>query len=225
MFVFKKVDPSRKTQKNKQKYEYFEDLIERDYKEEKDLKRRYLNMLEECCQMTYSLHNFSLMPRDGGMNIFRGSRVQMREENKGQYLDRIDRFLYWLNDYYDKKGKTGLIEEKFEHVIFLGITTGGGKGSSKVTPEEREARRISNKKRLILFLNQFGEGKEAVYKYCSEMYLIDCKEEENRKLVEDLIENGSKPIENGEDVIRYMNLAKRYWKIKDELLKQANSTE
>ena len=46
------------------------------------------------------------------------------------------------------------------------------------------------------------------------MYLI-----EDSDYIDKLIENGQTPIVSGEDVVRYMELAEEYWKIKGERIK------
>lgn len=235
MFNFKNVDPSRNTSKNQRKYEYFEELIKSDY-EEKDGLERYLNMLEECRQMTYSLHNFSLMPSEGGgMNKFKGS---IYDEDTGKQLDRQDTFMTSLNKYYmdrnvNQSSKEDVEYESLYENSFFSKVTATGRYKEGISEEQKSVEKEKRKRGainyLIPFLDEFRKGEKikgrkgicsATYKYCKEMYLIDDKE-----FVEELIENGSKPIKTGEDVIRYMNLAKRYWKIKDKLLKQAESKE
>lgn len=56
--------------------------------------------------------------------------------------------------------------------------------------------------RLKTFLGFFND----VYHYCNKVYHI-----ENKGFVDRLIENGEKPIETADDVIRYMDLAIEYW--------------
>lgn len=227
-----------KSKKGKQKYERYENIITKNCKNKTESEKRIiddnLKILEECFGMNYSLHNFAFMPVTGGMNNFKG--------NVGG-LDRLDTFLYYLNQYYtDRNDKDGLKEgDDFEllygNTIFSYVNP--SKRFKKSVAEEDKPRFFEERRKRILdslisFLDEFRKGEvisgkegicSATYKYCSEMYLLDYNKEESKKLVEDLIENGSKPIETGDDVIRYMNLAKRYWKIKDELLKQAESRE
>lgn len=196
------------------KYKKFETKLNRDKGLDNDKKQDALAELKVCHEMIYSLHNFSLMPVTGNVNCFK--------ESCGGKLDRLDSFLYYLNKYFCKREMVRENSELYNEEIF------------KYTRGKDLSKKKLQKDRLISFLDEFRKGEvingkkgicSATYKYCTEMYLIDCEKEENKKLVEDLIENGSKPIEKGEDVVAYMNLAKRYWKIKDELLKQAESRE
>lgn len=64
----------------------------------------------------------------------------------------------------------------------------------------------SNKPELIAFLNKFKD----VYEYCKEIYFI-----EDEKFVRKIIKQGKLPIENCEDVVRYMNLAEEFWNKKE----------
>lgn len=216
---FKKFDPEKdkKLHKNQLKYEYYKEVIKRDYRD--DECKKYCDMLGECYEMTYSLHNFSLMPVNGSMNNVKG----LFYDSNNQQLDRPDTFLYYLNEYFCKREKISENSKLYNEMIFK-----YAKGQkSNIRTKEENTKLIRDG--LISFLDEFRKGEvitgkdeicSATYKYCKEMYLIDDKE-----FVEELIENGSKPIKTGEDVIRYMNLAKRYWKIKDKLLKQAESKE
>ena len=92
VFSFKKYDPEKdkKLDKNQLKCEYYKDVIKRDYRD--DEHKKYVDMLEECYKMTYSLHNFSLMPVNGSMNNVKG----LFYDSNNQQLDRPDTFLYYL---------------------------------------------------------------------------------------------------------------------------------
>lgn len=63
-----------------------------------------------------------------------------------------------------------------------------------------------NKICLKEYLNTFTD----IYDYCRKIYFID-----NREFVKRLIKNGSKPINNADDLKEYMDIAIEYWKIKD----------
>lgn len=64
----------------------------------------------------------------------------------------------------------------------------------------------NNKSDLIEYLGNFKN----IYEYCEEVYFINDKE-----LVDEIIANGEKPIEVCEDVIRYMDLAEKFWAAKE----------
>ena len=68
-----------------------------------------------------------------------------------------------------------------------------------------------NSEALETYLSAF---KKDIYLYCEKIYFI-----ENRELVNALIENGNKPIKTIDDVVRYMNLADRFWQNKETYFK------
>lgn len=107
--------------------------------------------------------------------------------------DRMDRFVYFVAEYLDGK----------DHFVLT---------SNFRDKEKREEKRREDKKTLEEFFSVFNRD---VYKYCEEMYLIT-----DRKYVDDLKEFGESEIICGRDVVRYMELAIRYWIIKDKILNQ-----
>lgn len=68
----------------------------------------------------------------------------------------------------------------------------------------------NNKSDLIAYLGNFKN----IYEYCEEVYFIKDKE-----LVDEIIASGEKTIEVCEDVIRYMDLAEKFWAAKEFYLK------
>lgn len=67
-------------------------------------KNQMMKKLKWCRQRHHSLENFSLMPRTGSLNNFKGG--------KGKCKDRMDIFVLKLNDYYAAKD-----EQKKDHEI------------------------------------------------------------------------------------------------------------
>ena len=177
-----------KRYKRNQKFEYFAGLLERDFAEHNYL--RYLQELEDCNALNYSIYNLSFMPVTGGLNNFKGTSRLMNEEH-GQKLDRGDKFIYRINDFYENKS--------MEHIIFS--NTHGRK--SKTATAEENTQKLKNV--LLTFLDKLND----VNGYCKYMYLID-----DKKYIRKLVEEGQKPIVTGCDVVRYMKLAEEYWMIK-----------
>lgn len=151
-------------------------------------------MLKCCKKMFHSLHNFVLMPKTGGMNNFKGTSTYMRDGK--QSLDRPDKFLYFLNQYYKNPN--------IDNPIF---SRASGRNSKKHTAEE-------NTKILKTSLKNFLDCVGSVYKYCEYFYLI--KDEE---YINCLINSGKKTINSGSDVVAYMKLAKKFWEIRHEIIK------
>lgn len=73
-----------------------------------------------------------------------------------------------------------------------------------------------NKEYLLNYLNFFDD----IYDYCRKIYFI-----EDREFVDRIIENGQKPLESREDVVRYMNLAIEYWNRKEQYFKKKMSSD
>ena len=175
--------------KTNQKYEYYCKLIvdeETFTKEEKDLYLKKLNEYRD--NKHHSLENFSLMLVTGSLNNVKGSLAQ----------DRIDKFIYILNDYFLLRN----IKE-FEHIIFSKAIA---KNKDEVTKRNNT---LKLKRILYEYLNLFAD----IYDYCFKIYKIT-----DKKLVDDLIESGKNPIKDGKDVVRYMELAERYWDMKKKLI-------
>lgn len=166
------------------KYEYFKGVIEKSRCEENE-KRVLLYILAICNLMTYSLHNFVLMPKTGGMNNFK-ARVKA--------YDRADTFLYDLADYYNT-------DKNIEHRIF---SYGFGRNSKEHTKEE-------NTKRIRKNLNEYLKSIGSKEKYCKYFLLID-DQDLIKELIENgknTIDNrDEKAVEN---LYQYMDLALRFW--------------
>lgn len=67
---------------------------------------------------------------------------------------------------------------------------------------------VENSSEIEAFLDLF----EDVYDYAKTIYHVD------RKLVDDLIESGKKPLDSACNIINYMRLAKRFWEQKRKYL-------
>lgn len=66
---------------------------------------------------------------------------------------------------------------------------------------------------LISYLNQFRD----VYDYCKEVYVIF-----DVDFINEIISSGNKSITTGEDVVRYMKLAIKYWNLKKRMFEKIN---
>ena len=178
--------------KNSQKYEYFEHLITQDYSGKEQ--QSYLNDLQNCNLMFHSLHNFALMPQTGGMNNFKGTGAYMND--KGHNLDRLDKFIFFLSQYYDNPC--------IDNPIF---SRAQGKKSKKFTAEQ-------NTTFLKILLKQFLDYIGSVYQYCEYFYLI-----KDIDFINCLIDSGGKTIDSGKSVVAYMKLAEDFWAIRHEISK------
>lgn len=64
----------------------------------------------------------------------------------------------------------------------------------------------NNSSALKSFLNDFKD----IYEYCATFYFIT-----EKPFIDEIIKQGSMPIENINDLVRYMNLAEEYWAKKE----------
>ena len=181
--------------KNQQKYEYFKELILKDFSGEN--RQKYLDELEFCKSMFHSFHNFALMPQTGAMNNFKGMGSYTKDGC--QSLDRLDRFLYYLDQYYNDSTRS------IDNPIF---SEAHGQDSKKHTAEENT---VIIKNALKQFLDPIG----SVYKYCEYFYLIKEKD-----FIDRLIKNGKTAIDSGTGVVAYMGLAKEFWAKRHEIIKE-----
>ncbi|MDR2572357.1 MAG: hypothetical protein LBD23_18955 [Oscillospiraceae bacterium] len=133
-----------------------------------------IKILNLCNKMHHTLLNFSIMPVTGGMN---NRKNNLPGSGVGGWLDRLDRFIYFLDSYYkeEKDGEIFLIEN-------------------------------NNKKHLEDFLKTFKNG---INGYCKVIYFI-----EDSTFVKELIESGKNPLRTAKNVLDYMYLAMKYWKLK-----------
>ncbi len=163
----------------KSKVKELERLINKCSKNNPDLEdkcKELLKTLEYCKKLNTTMLNISLMPVTGGLNNTKAS-VQLNP------YDRLDTFIYMLNDYYNRND-----EEKYSSPIIIGSTN-------------------DNKQSLVDFLALFKN----IDKYCEEFYFIS--PDLVQKMIEsggkDFYSNEcSKVLENIEE---YLNVAIEYW--------------
>lgn len=149
-----------------------------------------IELLKICSKRHHALENFSLMPRTGNLQGVKGGR-----------FDRLDRFIWLLNDYYDHPG------EDLQHKVFQ-------------APGPRDKnKKICGKKILKAYLDSFRDSKnedkddkfnkpnEATYRYCSTIYKMD------NIWVDRMIKNGKEDMV-GDHIKEYLNLAMEYWDTK-----------
>lgn len=175
---------------NLSKYKRYENILNKDNKVNK---ANAIKLLEECAKNQYRYYNFSVLITTGGLNNVKGTLSQERGKRS---LDRFDVFVFVLNDYFNNRK----IKEDYMHIIFS--------ESWRSAKENREC--------LYVYLSLF----ENIEDYFKKNYNIIAEEDQNKKLIEDLINSGSKPIDSGERVVEYLMLAKRYWKAKENGIKK-----
>jgi hypothetical protein len=175
---------------NDNKWPRFEKLLN---KAPDEFKAKALAMLEKCKDMHHRLVNFSLSASTGGL-----------QNVKGCVFDRLDTFVYLLNDYF--------LEKPDAHTVLRMVS----------------GTRTQNKKPLINYLASF----EDIYDYCDRVYFIkrnavytirsekilavDSKDITGEDFVKRLICCGGNALTTPEDVICYMELAMDFWEIKKQ---------
>lgn len=140
-----------------------------------------IKLLEDCKKGQYKCCNLSVMIKMGGLNNLKGKLSQGKRA-----LDRFDVFIFTLNDYFEKRNKRNNEKEDFMHIIF----------------SEAWHNAKDNRVCLYKYLSLFTD----INDYFQKNYAID-----NKDLIKDLIDSGSKPIDNRGRAIEYLRLAQRYW--------------
>lgn len=91
--------------------------------------------------------------------------------------------------------------DRFDHFIYKLDQYFNGTSVDALSASSPE-----NKGGLIAYLSNFKD----IYEYCNEVYFI-----ENTNFIDEIIKNGELPIKTCDDVVRYMNLAERFWSEKE----------
>ena len=199
--------------KSKGKYRHFVSILE-----EKNGKQ-YISRLNDCKDATHTLCNFSLFPGTGAMNT---------AKEWGE--DRIDTFIYCL-DLLIKDIKRIGAEKVYEEFIDLVKQKNvplkyrllnsfvGRNGKNGIEAKYRL------KEKLIKYLSQYDD----VYSYCEDWYLWydETKEFDVRRFIDENILNGKSiiPFNEPEDVIRYMDIAEFFWKVRKKHYLNAGISE
>ena len=172
---------------HKNKYGAYEETIKDDKEMLQEDKDAACQLLEKCQERQCMCCNFSVLIRNGGLNNLKGKMSQDRRA-----LDRFDVFIFVLNDYFVKRNNQRKVGQKedYMHIIF-----------SESWHNAKENREI-----LCEYLGLYNDIKD----YFIRNYRIN-----DEKLIEDLIESGSKPINSGKRVEEYLKLANRYWDAKE----------
>ena len=146
-------------------------------------RRVLLSKIELCSRMHHSPYNFALMPITGGMNN--------AKDKSGQAYDRIDCFLYGMNEMYKIAFETRKTLEKSQKDKYAIIWNTKQKS----------------------FLSKFLQTIGSVEKYAKIFYHLDGSRPLDKILLYAMIGFGSHEIETPEDVDYYMNMAILYWSI------------
>ena len=123
----------------KTKYKYYSEIL--DTIEDTECRQNCMELLDYCCNMTGKIGNFSLMQTTGSLQTIKGTFT---------VTDRIDTFIYVLNNYY------------------LGI--------DEMVLSRCTASSTVNKLKKYLDLFKDTEPKNSIYKYCREVYHISSED-------------------------------------------------
>lgn len=170
--------------RGKTKYQYYLEIL--DQIEDEDARQKCIDLLTYCCRMTTKVGNFSLMQTTGSLNNLKGIFTS---------TDRIDTFIYALNNYY------------------LGI--------DEMILFRCSAASIVDKLRKYLDLFRDPRSAEnSIYTYCEEVYHISSHE-----LVDELIESGKRAIVTPNQLLDFMILAIRFWTAKSQYYQQVGVSD
>ena len=182
-------DINFKKDRSNQKYAYYKKLIEKSEFSNED-KEKHLCKLAWCERRFHSLENFSLMLVPGELNNV-----------KGNSRDRMDRFIWLLNGYFEKRerNKDNSGYDKYGHKLF-------SKAKGKNYKKEYQETCLEV---IYEYLSLF----EDVYDYCGQIYKMDAA------AVKRFLASGEKErFKTGRDVVEYMQLAEDYWKNKHNFI-------
>ena len=164
---------------NFSKFNAIKKIIEQiDDDQEKD---KAIRLLKECKEKTYSPENFSLMLCNGSLQMVKGCIT---------LFDRIDTFLYLLDNYYK-----GIDEMVLSHCV----------------PEYL----LILRRYLSLFKDQ-ENYQNSVYRYCQEIYHIS-----DKRFIDEMISMGKRNLDS-DNVIPYMEMAKKFWAMKAKYFSSLN---
>lgn len=193
LFNFKSINDTEEKKRN-QKYELFEDKLKEKFSA--DEFEYYIGILRFCNRMNYSFYNFGFMPTNGDF-----------QATKNNEDDRLDRFLFILNDYYSCPA-----QEKENHPIFKHVTHNPrGRKIPGESKEDRSKRGELFRKEIISTMIEYLDSFESVYNFCKVMFLIDDSE-----LIKRMLDSGANEINDGKDVVEYMKIAILFWVYKDK---------
>ena len=171
---------------------------------------QYIPRLNDCKEATHTVYNFSLFPQTGAMNT---------AKEWGE--DRIDTFVYCL-DLLIKEIKEIGAEKVYEEFVGFAnqknvplkyrlLNSFVGKNGKKGIEAKLRLKEI-----LIKYLSQYDD----VYGYCEDWYLWydETKEFDVRGFIDANIlnEKSISPINEPEDVKRYMDIAEFFWKVREK---------
>lgn len=171
-----------------QKINYFFDILDNVESKSRININKLKNELWKCHERMYEPLNISIMPTSGGLNVLK--------QTLG--FDRLDVFFHALKQYY--------VEGVSSYIFNFGR-------NNMAYSELRTA--------LKNFLDSFNcndDKKQAIYKFCKEIYHI-----ENKKLVDEMCDFGAKAILCPDDIKNYMKLVSKYWRTKEQYYKKSNN--
>lgn len=199
--------------KSRGKYEHFKSILEKKNGEQ------YMGRLNACKEATHTLCNFSLIPATGAMNT---------AKEWGE--DRIDTFIYCLNLLINEIKRIGaekVYDEFVDSVKKKNVPLKYRLLNSFVGRNGKEGieGKFKLKEKLIKYLSQYDD----VYGYCEDWYLWydETKEFDVRKFIAENIlnEKSISPINEPEDVKRYMDIAEFFWKVRKKHYLNAGISE
>jgi hypothetical protein len=217
----KKLDDKNKKRgkiKRAEKIKLIEGFIKKTESEKPEIKKlKEVNKkLINASTMHHTLLNFDLMPVTGGLNNLKGnlkfkdSKILVHGIGRRPILalDRLDTFLYFLDfsmkkrDEYEEKLALGDVKledigEFFSNSVFTFSLSGEN----------------------FLALYDFLKKYKNINEYCKVFYFPKCNNENIEKLIKDLIKSGEKAIDSVKSVEEYIDLANKFWKVKEDCFK------
>lgn len=203
----------------------YKDLIEQYFdvntlSDKETNKERYYLKLNNSLQKQTRFKKFK-MAGDCDFNFNSGKVIQYKEllsNDKKVIAEADDKTLSWCANHHHElvnfswmpitgelNCKKGLSKHYQEEKSMDRFDLFINKLDSYYENKNREIFSKRNQEALEWYLNQFSN----IYDYCKKIYFID-----DKKFVDEIIESGKRPINSRESALNYMDLAKRYWELK-----------
>lgn len=184
---------------NKKKYDKLKKIINESNSCDDEYRYDALILLDKCKGMHHSLLNFSLMQCMGNLQTFKNEGlIKTKEPMRYEELDRLDTFVYYLNDYYNIAK-----EKRYESLLVERQKT------RKVGKNTISRKNIDT---LVEYLNSFDN----IENYCDNIYFLKKEEKNNIDFIQRLIKLGEKPLCSIVEIVEYMKLAIEFWERKQK---------
>lgn len=175
---------------NEKKVPIFWKNIDKDNTCEMEVKKKIREILLLCLSMHYSVYNFSLMPKNGGMQIVKGR----------DSFDRLGTLLNLLDDYLSKNNSVD------NHEVLSGIC-------KKYVNSKNALKKFLHK------IDSLENYCKTFYHIDNNTKYVDVKGNE-KTLINAILDSGKFEMKSCEEIIEYISIAVRFWEHQKDIYEQ-----